>query len=282
MAKREPVRKRSAGKTTSRVTSRSAATEGFWDRPVLMNLVSDVLIAFGIATLAWAAVNGLQHMPFKPLREVVVVSDIERVSRAQIEHAARTAVSGNLLGVNIENARATFEKLPWVRRAEVRRRWPDSLELTLEEHVAVARWSRAGASDSQDERLVNAKGELFVANSSASLPLLSGPEGSSAVMLDRFRAFDASLEKIKRKPVAVTLTAREAWQVRLDDGVMLDLGRDQPRLPLAERLERFNAYYAAAREKTRAQVAAVDMRYPNGFVLRLGAPASPDRKSKES
>jgi len=251
---------------------RPQETAGFWDRPQLLNLAADLLFVFGIAVLAWAAMTGVQRLPFYPLRELVVVGEIERVSRAQIEHAARSALAGNLLSVNLDEARGAFEKLPWVRRAELRRQWPHALELAVEEHVAVARWSRSDG----EPRLVNTRGEVFAAASGDELPVFSGPEGSSAAMLERYREFDSRLAKIQRKPVALTLTAREAWQVRLDDGVLLDLGRDQPRQPLAERLDRFATHYATARDKARVPVAAVDMRYPNGFALRLG---QPDKKS---
>jgi cell division protein FtsQ len=252
---------------------RPQESAGFWNRPQLLNLAADLLFVFGIAVLAWAAMTGVQRLPFYPLRELVVTGEVERVSRAQIEHAARSALAGNLLSVNLDEARATFEKLPWVRRAELRRQWPHALELAVEEHVAVARWSRPDG----EPRLVNTRGEVFAAASSDELPVFSGPEGSSAAMLERYREFGSRLAKIQRKPVALTLTAREAWQVRLDDGVLLDLGRDQPRLPLAERLDRFTAHYAAARAGARAPIAAVDMRYPNGFALRPGNPAAPAR-----
>lgn len=251
-------------------------SEGLWDRPQLLNLAADFLFVFGVAVLAWAAMTSVRHLPFHPLRELVVVGEVERVSRAQIEHAARSALSGNLLSVNLDEARVMFEKLPWVRRVELRRQWPHALELAIEEHVAVARWLRPDG----DPRLVNTRGEVFAAASSDDeLPIFSGPEGSSAAMLERYREFDTRLGKIQRKPVALTLTPREAWQVRLDDGVLLDLGRDQPRQPLADRLDRYTAHYAAAREKARVPIAAVDMRYPNGFALRIG---SPEKKSKES
>jgi cell division protein FtsQ len=251
---------------------RGPPAEGFWDRPQLLNLAADLLIVFGVALLVWAAIGAVQRLPVYPLRELVVVGSVDRVSRAHIEHAARTALTGHLLSVNLDEARVAFEKLPWVRRAELRRQWPDALELALEEHVAVARWSRADG----EPRLVNTHGEVFTAGGGEELPAFSGPEGSSATMLRRYREFDAHLAKIQRKPVALTLTSREAWQVRLDDGVLLDLGRDQPKLPLAERLERFSENYAAARAKVKAPIAAIDMRYPNGFALRVG---QPDKKS---
>jgi cell division protein FtsQ len=71
--------------------------------------------------------------------------------------------------------------------------------------------------------------------------------------------------------VVVHLSAREAWQVRLDDGVVLELGRDQPKHPLAERLDRYVGNYAAAKAAVTGRlptIGTVDLRYPNGFALR--------------
>ena len=245
---------------------------GFWNQPQWLNLAADLLIVFGVVVLAWAAMAGLKRLPIYPLRELVVVGTVERVSRAQIEHAARTALSGNLFGVDLDEARPAFEKLPWVRSASLRRQWPDAMELALEEHVAVARWSPADG----EQRLVNTHGEVFAASAGDELPAFSGPEGSAAAMLARYREFDSQLAKIQRKTLVLTLSAREAWQVRLDDGVLVDLGRDQPRQPLTERLTRLTDHYVAAREKVNTPIVAVDVRYPNGFALRLG---QPDKKS---
>jgi cell division protein FtsQ len=241
------------------------AEDGFWDRPVLIDLVADLLIVFAIAGLGWAATTALQRLPLFPLREVVVRGTLEQVTRAQIEQAARTALTGNFFTVDLDEARAIFEKLPWVRRAAVRRHWPDALELSLEEHVAVARWRQGDG----ETRLVNSFGEVFAAASSASLPTFAGPEGAASRVLARYREFEQTLAAIGRKPDVLVLSSREAWQVKLDDGVVLELGRDEAKYNLAQRLARFVAYYRPAIEKT--QVAAsgvVDMRYPNGFALR--------------
>lgn len=256
-------------KATS-VRKPQAEPEGFWDQPVLMNLVSDVLLVFGAAILAWAAVQALHRLPLSPLRQVVVSTPIEQVSRSQIEHAARTVLTGNFFTVNLDQARLAFEKLPWVRRAELHRRWPDGLELKIEEHVAVARWQRSEG----EQQFVNSYGELFVAvpATEVALPQFSGPEGSAATVLTRYDEFVQALAALGRRPVSVALTAREAWELKLDDGVVVQLGRDQAKHPLAERLARFAAHYPAARQKIGAAGVA-DMRYPNGFALRPGRKA---------
>lgn len=242
-----------------------SAEEGFWDRPVLINLVADLLIVFGAAGLAWAAATVVQRLPIFPLREVVVTGAVENVTRNQVEQAARVALTGNFFTVDLDQVRQVFERLPWVRQAEVRRRWPDTLELVLEEHIAVARWRRADG----ESRLVNDRGEVFAAASDLQLPAFAGPEGSAPQVLVRYREFGQALAAVERKPEAVVMSSREAWQIRLDDGVVIELGRDEEKHSLSERLTRFIAYYQPALQRTRLERAGtVDMRYPNGFALR--------------
>jgi cell division protein FtsQ len=84
-------------------------------------------------------------------------------------------------------------------------------------------------------------GEVFLPPSREALPLFTGPEGSAPRVLARYEEFGDRLGAIGRKPVVVHLSAREAWQIRLDDGLVLELGRDQPRHPLAERLSALRA-----------------------------------------
>lgn len=241
--------------------------EGFWNKPVLMNLVSDLLVLTGGLALAWAAVVGFQRLPLAPLHQVVVTTPVKQVSRGQIEHTARTALGGNFFTVNLDQARIAFEKLPWVRRAELRRRWPNGLELALEEHVAVAHWQRSDG----EPRFVNNYGELFAAVPAAelALPEFAGPEGSAALVLAHYHEFGQALLPLGRRPLRVAMTAREAWELRLDDGFVVELGRDQAKHPLAERLARFAAHYPAARDRF-GSAGVADMRYPNGFALRAG------------
>jgi cell division septal protein FtsQ len=201
----------------------------------MMNLLADLLFLIGGALLAWSGTVALQNLPAFPLQQVVVATPVEQVSRAQIEHTARTVLTGNFFTVNLDASRAAFERMPWVRSASLRRLWPDGVELSIEEHRAAARWTPQDG----ESRLVNGRGEVFLANTEDTLPRLIGPEGSAPRVLERYRAFSEALAATGRKPVLVRLSAREAWQVKLDDGVVLELGRDQAKHPLAERLDRY-------------------------------------------
>lgn len=267
-------------KFPARTREAEAGAGGLWHQPALLNLLADLLIVLAVAALAWAALTALQRLPLFPLREIVLAAAPERVSIAQVEHAARTAATGNFFTVDLDTARRAFETLPWVRKAAVERLWPDGLRLTLEEHVAQARWRPLGQEGLT--AFVNAQGEVFSVEApedAARLPWLSGPEGSAPELLRRHADFSATLAAIGRHPVALTLSARRAWQIKLDNGTLVELGRDQERHPLAERIARFVAHY----EETRRHVGVfrvADMRYPNGFAV--GGIQPPTRQDQRS
>lgn len=259
---RTPLTQQVAG--TVGASGRGRTREGLWQRPALLNLISDVLMLFAAVALGYAAVVWFLSRPLFPLREVVVVTPPAQVTTAQLEYVARAAIRGNFFSVNLETVRAAFEKLPWVRHAEVRRRWPDVLELRLEEHQAVAYWT---ISDSGETQLVNRQGEVFAASSNADMPAFSGPQGSSSYVQAKYREFSEMVSPLGKKLVAVSLSAREAWQLKLDDGMVIILGRDQEKVPVAERLTRFVRAWPQTRDKLGVKVAVADLRYPSGFAL---------------
>ncbi|WP_407941144.1 cell division protein FtsQ/DivIB [Nitrogeniibacter aestuarii] len=260
------MRQRPASKkTTARNRAAGGAVrEGLWHRPALLNLISDVLLLTAAAILGYAIVVWVANRPSFQLREVVVLTPPAQVSAEQLEYAARSAVKGNFFTVDLAHVRESFEKLPWVRHAQVRRRWPDALELKLEEHQAVAYWT---VTDSGDTRLVNRQGEVFVAASNARMPLFAGPEGYAPYLLAQYTRFAEVLKPLGHDLVEVGLSAREAWQLTLDDGLVIRLGRDQERAPAEARLNRFVSAYPKALAQRDMQVAVADLRYPNGFAL---------------
>lgn len=247
-----------------RTAARAPVEKGLWHRPALLNLISDLLTLLAAIGLGWAAVIWFVSRPLFPISEIVVLTPPSQVTEEQLEYAARTAIDGNFFTVDLESVKSTFEKLPWVRKAEVRRRWPDAIELRIEEHEAVAYWT---VSDSGDARLVNAQGEIFVAASSADMPQLDGPQGSAAWLLARHAEFSQLLQPMGARLVGLALSAREAWQLKLDNGLVIMLGREQERSQLVDRLNRFIAAWPRVREQIDIDIKVADLRYPSGFAL---------------
>jgi cell division protein FtsQ len=236
----------------------------------LLDLASDVLLLFAAIGLGWALMAWVPSRPLFPLRELVLKTPPAQVTQAQIEYVARTAIHGNFFTTKLDEVRIAFEKLPWVRRAEVRRLWPDALELSIEEHEAVAYWKNVGADGGNgDVRLINRYGEVFGASSDVDMPEFSGPQGTAATVLAHYTACAEILGPLRARLVRLDLSARGAWQLRLDSGLTIMLGRERERTPLDMRLARFVAAWPRLREDLGTRIVRADLRYPDGFALTL-------------
>ncbi len=236
-----------------------------WDNSRLLDLAANALFALAGLLLAGAAAQALVSSSAFPLRAIEVRGDLEHVRRAQIVQALQSRVSGTFFTADLDAIRERFESVAWVRRAEVRRRWPDRLVVRVEEHMPLARWGRR-----EDQRLVNVQGEPFSGVSEQDLPLFSGPSGSEREVSRRYAEFDALLSPLGTALRQVLLSERLAWQLRLENGLVLQLGRDATRDPVAERLARFvEAYPRTLGKLGQRGEMRVDLRYPNGFALRV-------------
>jgi cell division protein FtsQ len=238
-----------------------------WDNPRLLNTTANLLTGLALLLFAYAGLQLLLRSPLFPLREIVVRGDLKNAAAAEIESAV-DGVGGNFFAADLAAVRARLEQVTWVRRVDLRRVWPDRIEVKLEEHVAFARWGGTG--------LVNTFGEPFSApmddGSAAKLPLFAGPAGTEGELARRYRRFAGLLAPLGEIPARVVLTPRYAWQLRLADGLNLELGRDRAE-PVEQRLARFVAAYPESLGRLPRRAVAdprfVDLRYPNGFALRV-------------
>lgn len=228
-----------------------------WDRPDILNGVASALFAAAILLAAYAAIHYVVRLPAFPVRELRVTGHIEHVTSEQIESVARREIRGTFFTLDLAATRAAFEKLPWVRKVQIRRQWPDRVEVAFEEHVPLARWG--------NEALVNTHAETFTAAYDGKLPVFIGPPGSAREIATQYAAFQQSLAAIGQVPVQVQVSARRAWQIKLESGLRLELGREK----MHARLERFVAVYDRTLAPLQRRLDYVDLRYPNGFAVRI-------------
>jgi cell division protein FtsQ len=249
-----------------------------WHRPHLLKALADLLfLAGGAALVAAALVWGSSRLRLFPLAELQVLGELRVVQRHEMEEVLADRLRGNFFTVDLEALRRAIEDLPWVRRAELWRRWPARIEVRIEEQRAAAHWG-----DGQGE-LVNTFGEVFAASLPGEqwLPRLSGPSGSAREVLRRHGEFVELLGSRSLRPAQVSLSPRRAWTVKLEDGMLVELGREQAKAPVRMRLQRFVEYYPNMPDTRHGPPVAVDMRYPNGFALRFAASAVQEVKGKK-
>lgn len=233
-----------------------------------LNASASVLFFVAGAVFVGLALTALARLPIFTIRAVQVDGEVARNSATTIRANALTKLAGNFFSINLAHTRQAFESVPWVRHATVRRVWPNSLAVTLEEHHAVAYWHR----DEGDDQLVNQQGEVFVANlgdvEDDNLATLQGPDGTAAQMLSLLRRLDGALDPLQVHVDTLRLSERGSWSATLDDGATLELGRGTEAELLA-RVQRYAATIAQVVSHYHGPVEAVDLRYAQGYALRV-------------
>lgn len=227
-----------------------------WDKPQQLNLVAALLGLAAIGLLLSALVAWAARQPIFAIKRVMVTGQIIEVNPLHLEAVIREALRGTFFTMDLAEAQRAFSTVPWVHQAAVRREWPNRLVVAVDEHRALARWN--------DSALVNTEGGVFRADYDDELPQLRGPEGSASEVAARYRDFRDLLAPLALVPVELALSPRRAWQMKLDNGMVLELGREQ----VQQRLARWAAHYPRSLGRLTRPVEYVDLRYRNGFAVR--------------
>lgn len=240
-----------------------------WHKPHLLNALADLLMLAAAAAVLAAVAVWVVRVPALPVQRVDFVEPLAQTRRLEIERVLLPVLKGNFFSVNLEAVRGALERLPWVRNVQVRRVWPARLEVRVEEHRAAARWGLG------KNELVNSHGEVFAApladEQLATMPLLYGPPGTAPEVLARHAELVGQFARVGERPVQLLLSPRLAWQLKLDSGMVVNMGREQPKAPLGVRLQRFIEVYPDTVGQLATRPAMVDLRYPNGFAIRVAS-----------
>jgi cell division protein FtsQ len=236
----------------------------------LMNATASVLFvlcAFG--GMAAVALWALRH-PVFAIAGITVSGDTQHNNALTLRANVAPKLAGNFFSVDLARARSAFEAVPWVRRAVVRREFPNRLDVQLQEHQAVAYWGEEDGS-----RLVNSYGEVFEANAGDveqdELPRLRGPDGQSAEVLAMFRALQPLFQPLDLSVEELTLSGRGGWSATLDTGAELELGRGT----VAEMQARVEVFVHTITQVTSRYgrrpdaLESADLRHTQGYAVRM-------------
>lgn len=263
-----------------RAALRPTSPAGAAPRPLdvrLMQLATAVLLLAAGLVGAAVVLRGAMEAPRFSLAGIRIEGDVARNNAATVRANAIPQLTGSFFSLDLARARQAFESVPWVRRAVVQRVWPNRLAVRLEEHRAAAWWHM----EERDDKLVNRQGEVFEANpgdvEDDGLPVLAGPEGTSAAMLAMHGRLQAVFARIDARLDELNLSARGSWRAVLDNGAEIELGRGSEDEVVA-RTQVFTGTLSQLTARYPRALQSADLRHADGYALRLrgigtGAPA---------
>jgi cell division protein FtsQ len=231
-------------------------------------------LALGVCAIAMLVFMALwlvvRHNSFS-LRGITVLGDVNYNNAFTLRANVAPSLKGNFFTMDLAQTKTAFEAVPWVRRAVVQRDFPNQLRVTLEEHKSVGYWG-----SESETKLINRQGEVFDANvgdiEAQDLPRLVGPESMSPTLLAMYQALaplfkqkDMGIEKLE-------LSGRGSWQVQLDGGAGIELGRGAPAEVISRVRNFLDTYTQAASGLGRPSLESLesaDLRHNNAYAIRL-------------
>lgn len=211
-----------------------------------------------LASLVFAGIKASHYMQDEqqvPVQVIDFSGDYRYINVAKLERLIRQAQPGSFFALDVNDVFELVEAQPWVYRASVRKKWPNTLKIYLVEQQPVARWN--------EDLLLNPYGDTFDDEGQrVSVPNLFGPGGSEKTALEGYNAMHALISTTQMTIEELSLSERFAWQVQLTNGIKLNLGRQE----FIDRLQRFIDIYPLLAQQERS-VKYIDLRYDTGVAV---------------
>lgn len=221
-----------------------------------------LLVAAGIGYSArwlWQQVPRAELSRVDALENVRVKAPFRAVTEQEVEDLLLPYLRHGFFSLDIDGMRAALLSNPWIVNAAVSRRWPNGVEVVVEEAEPLAIWG--------GDRLLIASGELLPRPENLQdlrLPELAG----DAELVDRIMAqYQALAGLLTTKDMEVRRLSFDdlsGWQLELVSGIRLQLGHDE----LLERVGRFLRLTRGLLAPHLQKIAGVDTRYNNAVAVQ--------------
>ncbi|APO68217.1 cell division protein FtsQ [Rhizobium gallicum] len=192
--------------------------------------------------------------------EDVKVSGNSETSEIEIFELLGLDGTTSLVALDVDAARRKIVKLPWVESVEVRKIYPKTIEVKLQERQAYAIWQHG-----QELSLIERNGSVIAPlrdNKFSTLPLVVGRDAESAAasLEGEFSKWPDITSRVK----AYVWVSGRRWDLHMDNGVVVKLPSDDVDQALA-RLSKFNK----EQDLLARDIAAVDLRLVDRTAIQL-------------
>ncbi|MDU0810636.1 MAG: cell division protein FtsQ/DivIB [Burkholderia sp.] len=237
-----------------------------WNNVRQLNLAANILRILFILSFVVIALLYLIRSQMFVIHTICIAGDTVHIKVLDAQDSIVNKINGNFFTINLDVVRNAFEKMPWIRRASVRRIWPNKLLVILEEYRPLSIWGN-GHSD----QFVSIDGDLFTGNQNElkeSLPSLYGPEGNVKSIVKHYYDFIRWFAPLNLKISKITMSSSYAWTIQLSNGMKVELGKERDSQSLSYIVHRFVNAWTTLIKYWGNNIEYVDLRYPNGFVIR--------------
>ena len=193
-----------------------------------------------------------------PVKYVRTGGVFQYLTKDEIKNTLLPLVQAGFLATDMQAVHDAVAKLPWVDGVEVKRVWPDAIDIRVGEKTAFARWG--------ENSLITEQGVIFSprnVDQFLMLPKISGPELQEKKVLEIMKGVTTALEDQAMVLTEFVINDRWAWKIRIANGMEIQLGREDQ----LKKLQRFLRTLPILGAEQVEAIAIADLRYPNGYAI---------------
>lgn len=209
---------------------------------------------------------------FFTIRAVELTGEIDHISSVHFRRALGNTTNGTFFNINLDAIREAALRAPWVKAVNVRRVWPDKINIEIKEYKALALW--------EDGRLVSVDGELFAANpeeadNPMALPEFFGPSEMVQEVTRRYKRFNKMLQVVmpKARVTEVSVNDRNSWALAIASDKIpptrIELGVEHDDWTLEDRFGVVIVQYPDIVKLMKGAPSSIDARYELAFSATL-------------
>ena len=86
-------------------------------------------------------------------KKILINKSLQYVEKNEVDTLLEQALEKNFFSLELKNIAQSINSVPWVESAQVKKIWPDTILLNIEEQSPLARWG--------NEQLISVSGEVF-------------------------------------------------------------------------------------------------------------------------
>lgn len=210
-------------------------------------------------TLLWWAVKLLNPHTF-PIRSVQIIDSQAFIDHASLRENISPFVSQGMVRLETRKLEKILLALPWIQQVNIQRQWPDKLIIAITEQKPGAHWDKLA--------LVNMQGKIFAPATIPvelnNLPWLYGENNNAEDIWQEYQTMSSVIAPLGLKITTLNLSASEAWQMELNNGIPIILGKNDA----IQRLKRFVEIYPKIFDNNANAVEYIDLRYNNGLAVK--------------
>ena len=207
------------------------------------------------------SIKGISH----PIKYVRVEGVFQYLSKNEIQTAVQPIVTGGFFDIDLQEIQSTVVSLPWVDSVNVKRIWPDTIDIKVFEKIPFVRWG--------ENSLITEQGIIFIPpqmEAFKGMTMVHGPDMQQIKVLEIMKGIRTALADHSMELSEFYINDRDAWKIKLSTNLEILLGRSEQ----LKKLQKFLRTLIVFNQEQFEQMALVDLRYPNGYAVswKVGSP----------